>query len=212
MQAKSNNANLFSERSVFVRLVNAKKSDKELEEMPHRKFLDLAVIYEFRIYATDGYWDYPITTRMMEEWGLSEKELFELGMKNMWNMVGHGIYDCDEVLAFQEYGYDLKELEEAAMIEPDKFYTFTAQPQVYGAVNILYPELLHRFGEVAGSDYYILPCSVNEILMIIPGEYGLEDYIDLVRCGNRKTPRKEEILSNHVYMYHRDTGLIEIMA
>jgi len=80
----------FKDRIVF-QLINRELNRELLKTLPHREFLDLAVIYRILIMEDDGYTSGMIVTKdIMKEWEVSEKDLFD----SAWN-------HTPEVLPFQ---------------------------------------------------------------------------------------------------------------
>ena len=73
-----------------------------------------------------------------------------------------------------------------------------------GAACLLYDDLLKDFSEKHASDFYILPSSVHEVLLL-PAEGRKEDesLSAMVREVNRTQLSAEEFLSDHVYYYSR---------
>ena len=70
-------------RIIFT-VINGEKNREILEEVPHRVFLDLAVIY--RIVVKEE-WNacssMRVTKVLLEQWGITEEELFETAKENM---------------------------------------------------------------------------------------------------------------------------------
>ena len=108
------------------------------------------------------------------------------------------------------------------MIEPiiqemlGKIYTEAKGPKMYvagnesknfGAAVILYDSCLEEFAENIQSDFYILPSSVHEVILIPAEEDESKDEIqklkDMVHEVNYTELDMEEILSDSVYMYKR---------
>ena len=66
-----------------VRVVNYKKNQKRLKDMPYRQFFDLAVIYRI-VFVIDDNTDAGIVVdyRLVHTWGVTEEELFEEAYRN----------------------------------------------------------------------------------------------------------------------------------
>ena len=62
-----------------------------------------------------------------------------------------------------------------------------------------------RIGEIVGGDYYILPSSVHELL-IIPnrGNFKANELADMVQSVNNQMVSKDEQLGNKVLFYRAD--------
>ena len=74
---------------------------------------------------------------------------------------------------------------------------------------ILYQHLLHDFARRIGSDFYILPSSVHEVLLIpADNQISMSTLSSMVRDVNSSQLAREEILSDHVYYYSLETDQI----
>lgn len=73
-----------------------------------------------------------------------------------------------------------------------------------GAACIAYPEVLDMAGKILNDDYYVLPSSIHEVVLV-PESKGMEpDEMDaMVMDINETQVEEEEILSNHAYIYER---------
>ena len=81
----------------------------------------------------------------------------------------------------------------------------------FGAAEILLPSVCRKIGEKLQTDYYILPSSIHEC-MIVPVLDGLtpEGLHELVKEINEEHVAQEEILGDSVYLYTRSGGLLTI--
>ena len=69
--------------------------------------------------------------------------------------------------------------------------------------------LLHDFARRIGSDFYILPSSVHEVLLIpADNQISMSTLSSMVRDVNSSQLAREEILSDHVYYYSLETDQI----
>ena len=69
-----------------------------------------------------------------------------------------------------------------------------------------------KAAELLGSDYYILPSSVHEVILV-PDAPGIteKELCDMVKQANRTVVDEKDILSDNVYHYSRgDRGLEKV--
>ena len=83
----------------------------------------------------------------------------------------------------------------------------TSNDRCWGASVIVYPGFLERVRESLGGDFYILPSSIHEVL-IIPmsdpmGNLSPAELDTLVREVNENELAPSDILSNHAYAYYK---------
>ena len=86
----------------------------------------------------------------------------------------------------------------------DVMYVLSNRLRSYGAAVILYEDRLEEIGEYLGENYYVLPSSVHEMIIIAESAApGQEELSDLVTEINTTQVDAEEVLSNHAYYYDR---------
>ena len=111
----------------------------------------------------------------------------------------------------------LEESEDSACADcPDEgiyspLYILTNREKCLGAVSIAIPGEAELIAEQIRSDYYVLPSSIHECL-ILPddGSYEEETLNQLVRSVNMTQVDPSEVLSDHVYHYSRSCGGFDI--
>ena len=83
-------------------------------------------------------------------------------------------------------------------------YMLTNAEGHYGATVFFYPGIAERIGDILGRNYYVLPSSVHE-MMIVPEGKGviIKDLKRLVREANAGVVDSRELLSNKVFYYNR---------
>ena len=111
------------------------------------------------------------------------------------------------------------------MVEPiikemmGKVYTEAKGPKMfvagnhhknYGSAVILYEDFLEQFAKKINSDFYILPSSTHEVLLIPVGndEEEVSHLKRMVFEVNHTELEEEEILSDSIYRYMRHGGII----
>ena len=88
-------------------------------------------------------------------------------------------------------------------------YVLTNESQFNGAACILYENLLYDFASSIGSDLYILPSSVHEVILIPKNEFPDKDNLScMVKDINESEVATDEVLSDHVYEYRYDRKTI----
>lgn len=194
------------------RLLNAAKNREMLGQVPHRLFLDLALVAYVPFEAPQmGEGTVTVNRQLLEAWGIGEDTLFGCAMENTLKL-GQDIVSMEEVLR-EIIG--LEDPERAAWMLPDaagsQFYVVSNDKRSFGAVVMLDEGLLRRFSDKIGSrDYYIIPSSVHELLFLPKGLADAEELRRMVREVNGKEVAPEEVLSDNVYYYNRIAGRVEI--
>lgn len=85
-------------------------------------------------------------------------------------------------------------------------YVITNKQNLYGAVCILYPDVLKDVAQKLDSDFYVLPSSVHETIAVPAENLDINHASSLkamVREVNQSELTPEEVLSDNVYYYCR---------
>lgn len=194
-----------AEKRIAYKLVHYENNSEELKQVPHIRFLDMAVVFYYGIsHARFGNASILIRENVCRMWKISEKELYERAKENTPHMLPPVIRDMREILSeIKAVGKGADE--EAAVLEEKGFmYVLTNPRRQFGAACILYPNVLDEFAEKLRKNLYLLPSSVHEVILI-PEREGMcaEAFEQIVREINHTQVEREEVLSDSVYYYDR---------
>lgn len=196
-----------AKQHILFKLIHAKSNENLLKEIPHRRFLDLAVVFYYLVPDEKVHGSILIRNEHMQLWEVTDDQLFNVAMKNTPEELQPEIRDMNTVVSELLEGITAFEGEELAE-ETAPMYVVTNKRKYYGAACMLYPGLLKTFAEMRNTDFYILPSSVHELLLI-PFDLGVAEELSAMVCEVNDTQViPEEVLSNHVYLYRRKTDEI----
>lgn len=190
---------------VICRLINQKENTGVLQQLPHKEFEDLAVVY--RICITKRKNDIvtiSVDNALMAQWGISLEELHALAVLNMERLFPPVLKPMTQVVigtaTEKEIGVNL--LQDNDCFLPEHMYVLSNPMYLNGATALLYPNILERIRQVLGTDYYVLPSSIHETI-ILPKyfTYSENGLGDMVRDINASSVPLEEKLSDHIYEY-----------
>ena len=87
----------------------------------------------------------------------------------------------------------------------------TNQDKHLGSSVLFYPDIQHRIGELVGGDYFVLPSSIHEVL-ILPdkGNMNTRDLVEMVKAVNESQVKREEQLGNRVMHYRADQDRLSV--
>lgn len=198
------------------RLVNTEKNRELLKELPHRDFFDLSLLYFVDVTHDGdlGCASIRVTNDHMKMWGVTEDDLYRQFRENMEQDDRSELLPIADVLA--EEADCLPENMGAAGDDVCRMpmYVLSNTRKLDGAVEILNERAMEKAAETIGDDFYILPSSIHETILI--PAMGNWDRVDelaaLVSCVNSSEVLDIEILSNHVYRYCRQSRRIEFAA
>lgn len=176
-----------------------------LSEVPHRKFLDLAVVYYYQMRGNRV----PDATILIHEthrelWGISAEELDARAWENTLRDLP---VRTDSLMVYlkEEYGVTFPRFELGLLAE--QFYLVSNRRGKLGAICMCYPGVLESLSQRFEASLYVIPSSIHECMVIPDYDVFPEECLsDMVRDVNEKTVKLQEILSDHVYYYHRESG------
>lgn len=173
---------------VAYKLVNREKCRYLLEDIPHTDFLDLTFVYYIIVHMDDmGVDTVLIRNEYLDEWGISDTELFEISAKNfnlLFNMQLAGV-SGDEMQSTQ------------------KLIMATTKYKMFGAVYMADLSLIGAFSEIFDDDVCIIPSSVHEIILMPASGINREDMDSIIQSVNEEAVREDEYLSDHMYLYEK---------
>ena len=145
-----------------------------------------------------------VSKGMLELWGISEQELVETAEKN-------AIYDGKPMSVL------IKELTKQPMRselehEADAMYVVSNENRRRGAAGIFNTELIQKRAEELGCNFYILPSSLHEIILMREDMAPeMEILREMVQEINSTQVLVEDYLSDSIYYYDRNTKEVTIV-
>ena len=190
---------------ICVKLINAKQNVDLLESIPHRLFLDFAIVYYIKININeDGMQYITVQNKFLDIWEISEDELYKIGLNNL---------ETSEHILFK----DIREILPSEMVTKDdsplSMYVLSNESGRYGATVLLLKNELLKISQRLGK-MIILPSSLHEVIVLPENQYA-KDYelcAEMVRDINATIVPPEDYLSNHVYSYDSTTQELKIIA
>ena len=200
---------------ICFRLVGREGNESLLEEIPHMDFLDLAICFYYS-YHDDriGRGSILIYNSHVEMWGTGTEELYELAKVNTPRLFPKVISTLPEIFSTQgeEGCCDGMESPGQGDTWDIPMRILTNSSRVYGAAGILYPGALEEAAEKMGGDFYILPSSLHEVMLMPYGEMITEEYMKtMVSDINSTQVEPEEVLSNSLYCYDWRKKKVELV-
>jgi len=211
---------------IAYKLINRKMNEELLKKIPHKTFLDLAVVYYIYLSDKDGALASTlIYNSYLEAWETDLKTIDEQARINTPKLFKARIRPIDRILENAENNSvsGLKaedEIDESDYTFPESLklcdpyksmYVLTNESGLHGAACILYKRPLSLFGKKINRDFYVLPSSVHEVI-IVPkfSDLRKEDLSCMVRDINKTGVSPEEVLSDNVYEYDISTDTLKM--
>ncbi len=192
---------------VMYKLLNYEQNRQLLEEVPYRRFLDLAVVFYVEINHDDlGYGSVLIHNNHLDVWNITEKELYEAARENTPKRLKYQ-FSSMEGIVDELFGTILhQDILESEDTPGHDMYVLTNCNMLFGASCMMYEGLIRKISEKLDCNLYILPSSIHE-LIIIPQDGFAEskkELCALVRYVNENQVEQVDRLSDCVYEYIRE--------
>lgn len=177
------------EDKIIMMLVNTKNNKEMLKDVPNRRYMDLSIIYRIMQPLPDGSFNAAtITKELARDMGKTEKELYELAMKNTERMLPVHVQPLGEGVS---------------VISNDR--------GILGAAAIIYGKKLAEIADKMGSDLYIIPSSIHEVITVPVGEANADNLTGMIADANRTILKKNDVLSDTLYYYSREEGSVSMV-
>ena len=199
---------------LIMEVVSADANAEMLENIPHQKMEDMAVVYRFVLESNnEDRATILVTNQLLDTMGITPEQLHQDAMENSPELKPVVIRGMSEVMA-EMMGMSAEDL--AAMGMPtdpadEQMYVATVPDKIHGAGVLAYQDFMDQAAERAGGDFFILPSSIHELL-IVPdnGQMGLHELEAMVREVNATQVAPEDKLTDSVYHYDSHDKVFEL--
>ena len=190
--------------NVVLVVINAEENKELLKTVPHIKFLDLAFVFRWIVNVNDyGFSGAIINNFMVKEFNIKTDKLFEIAKSNTIRLFPPEIEPLKTALK------DMNAPEELLKNTPE--YPILVLSNIYkieGAAYIAFDEILEKIKIKLNENFYILPSSINEVLIVPESFVSLEYVRQMVKSVNNTVVYKSEKLSDNIYFYNGDITII----
>lgn len=195
---------------LFLKLVNYEKNKSILENTPHEKYMDLVLIpYCCLNDSQIGNGSITVRNDHLKLWNKSAEEVLGIARENTVKNMACDVKPLIDILMTQ-YDDIKSELPDTCDTPDNQMMVVTNEIKMYGAVFMAFKEKMSQFAKLLGGDYYILPSSIHELILL--PQTGAEDFDSIntmIREINATEVAPDEILSDHAYLYsEKDEVLI----
>ena len=196
------------QKKIFFRLINQASNLELLSDIPYLPFLDLAVVYFLTLEnETIGSTTALIHNKHLELWHTTKEELFTLARVNTRTLSGYEILPMERLL-FPETKPETPFPSPTA----HTLFVLSSHARTFGAACLLYEDVLASFADEIQDDFYILPSSIHEVLLIpakkSPPAKALQEMVEDI---NETEVAPEDILSNQIYFYRAAEHCLRIV-
>ncbi len=182
---------------ISFRLINRSSNPDLLSDIPFIPFLDLAVVF-FVTLEDDllGSSTVLIHNSHLALWNVTAETLFSLARANAQTLSG-----C-EVIPIERLICSGPEQETVPSPYPGQIFVLSNRTRIFGASCMLYEDVLASFSDTLQDDFYVLPSSIHEVLLLpMKNSPPVKSLLEMVRDINRTEVAPEDVLSDHIYLY-----------
>ena len=188
-------------RGVRFKVVNYDMNAVQLREIPHKRILDLAMVYYLKV-DESILPDARILLRRehLHGLGIEEEELKVLAEENT---------ERSQPLSLESLYTRLSAFrgnrEEAEKTDPCEMYVLTNMDGIFGAGTLFYKGTAEYLRSRFPEDLFLLPSSVHEWILL-PDRHNMQirELNDLICQINEAVVEDDEILSSHAYVFERE--------
>lgn len=188
-----------------AKLVNYELNKDFLKDVPHRRFLDLAIVAFLELESNkliEGQATITVKDNLQQAWGVEAGDIIDAALDNIkGDITLDSMGDYIDLLMFEA---------DENLID---MYIVTNRLKLHGAVAMLQKDRLKEFADNLKVDTLtILPSSIHECLIINAEDEpkDIDELREMVKEVNETVVSDQDILSNNVYIYNRTTDKITI--
>lgn len=195
--------------NLSMEVVSAKRNAELLDKVPHKELEDMAVLYRFVLDSGEfGRGTILITNDLLDKYGITADQLHEDAIKYAPVMRPAVIKTMAETL-LELMGADTKDMIPVSSNDP--LFVASVPDKIQGAGVLAYQDFMDQAAERVGGDFYILPSSIHEVLLVKDdGKFGIDYLEDMVKEVNATQVAPEDLLTDSVYHYDAKDKVFEL--
>ena len=198
-----------------IHLCDMELNRDKLKNQVYTEQGDFAATYHIKI-GGDGMLrgSAAVTPNLLKGWGITEEQLREDSLRAEHSK-GAVFMDIEALDAEKMFGLkpiNLLDKQNDIIDNGDGFslYCLTSEDYRYGASMILQEDVMGKVSKLMGGDFYILPSSIHETLIVpTTTQMTLEDMSIMVQYVNKEAVEPEDKLSDKVQFYDSKEMVIE---
>lgn len=188
-----------------LRLLERKRNNDFLSNIPHVN-VGCGLVLTADIVFDD--WRVAVNYEVMNELAVDKETLFITARDNAMIVDPPVLTDMSQALFSPSKENLLDRGEPLEPMEVGDMYVLTTESSVLGASALFYPDVREKAAEIIGSGYYVLPSSVHETILVPDtADLNKRDLCCMVKDANRTVVEPQDVLSDNVYHYDKETDL-----
>lgn len=189
---------------LYASVVGYESNKEWLKNIPHERLADLAVFAKWKFDTTDS--DSVMMAKVTEQFlahlQLTKEEALKIAKSNSARSAKFESMDTLMRNMMIDDGMDRELADMMFPTQSTPLSVLTSESGIDGAALIACPEVLKAIGKEIGEEFYVLPSSIHEAL-ILPRSFtdNVEDLKQMVSSINKTEVIPEERLSNQIYEF-----------
>lgn len=194
---------------LFVDVVGTKVNAEMLAKVPHTDMEDISMVYHMQLeQLSDGAATVLITNDLMNRMGITKEQLHADALANSEQVRPASMRTMAEVLAGM-----MGMPPEAMPMDPSapQLYVVSNEEGFHGAAAVFYPNFMDNAAKELGSNFFILPSSVHEMLFVPDdGNVSADQLREMVTSINATEVAPADRLTDSVYHYDAEERVFEL--
>jgi hypothetical protein len=190
-------------KNLYCAVLNTNENALMLETVPHEKLIDLSVVARFKAGTTGSFL---VTNEICKSLHMTSEEVLEAAHHNTNQQIYklQTMTDVVKEIMCEEESIPEDYVDELIGMQGDEcpMWILSNESRVDGAAAITSPDALKAAHDKLGEDFYILPSSRHE-LILIPKSCApdVDDLKEMVREVNATQVSRVDKLSDSVYQF-----------
>ena len=195
--------------NIVCRIISRDRNQQLLRDIPHRDFLNLSIVYYCLTDITPmGSGAILIRNEHLKMWGIDPESLDMIARENTRKLLPYDFRSMRDMIS-SIIGQEVPSSEETEV----PLYVLSNVDRCFGAVWMTAPDVLETIGNRLKEDYYVLPSSVHECVVLPCRQENDETMLQtMVREINSTQVRPEDVLADCVYRYHCRSRELSVAA
>ena len=200
---------------LMIKLCDPELNQRWLENKIYTVHGDFAAVYYVRLCEErEKIFSMPVTKHLMEKWEVTLKQLHEDALLSEREKQAL-LFEIDEYLFSLMAGSGKARnllngnVKWHPAMEETPMLCLTNSSMTNGASMILQKDIMKQAGKIIGSDFYVLPSSIHETLLVPIGNMDVSRLLQMVKEVNEAEVELCDLLSDKVQYYDREKGMLE---